>query len=100
MDRDKVKFVVEATAVLIASVAVSVTVGGIIKGLVPLNELTKGHKALVIVGSGVLGGVAATAGGEYTYQMVDGIFDNIYTVIDKFGKINETGIEVVNEDPI
>jgi len=96
MDRDKVRIIVTITGVIITGVAVSATVGMVIKNIVPIDELTKSKKVLAVIGGGVLGGVAANAGSEYTSSIINNLFDNVYGIYDRITKTSETGIEVEN----
>lgn len=97
--REKIRTIVKATGVIVACVAVPVTVGIAFKCIIPMEALTKPNKVLVAIGTGIIGGVAGVAGTEYTMNSIDGFFDNIYAVIDKFNNKTETG-EKVNEIPV
>ncbi len=78
MNKENVKRILKGTGVIIASIAVAATVTTVIKTVIPVDNLTKANKVMIVIGTSIIGGMVGEAGAEYTGNFMDSILSGFF----------------------
>lgn len=95
--KEQVVAVLKGATMMVAGLACATLVGAVVKNTVPMSNLSKYNKAMIVIGSGIFGGLAGEAGGKYAAGIVDS-FEQMYDGISLIFKAKNIKLEEDEEE--
>lgn len=87
--KKKIVVVAKVATMIVAGLACGTVVGAVVKNIVPLDGLSKYNKAMIILGTGILGGIAGEAGGDYAAGVMNAVEETFNAIEKMFEEVDK-----------
>ncbi len=83
LNKQTVLNIAKGAAMLVGAISTGTLIGLAIKNIVPIDELNRYNKVMVIAGAVLMGGIAGDAGAEYAGNLFDALVTVPLTTVEE-----------------